>query len=75
MPPIGDPACNPGICPDWELNQQPFGSQACAQSTEPPQAGHIFSLKLSVTYCIFAMYDVHPYFCVHSAWDYYIYGM
>ena len=20
-------ACNPGMCPDWESNQQPFGSQ------------------------------------------------
>ena len=36
-PPTGDLACNPGICPDWELNQQPFGSQAGAQSTEPHQ--------------------------------------
>ena len=27
-PPTGDPACNPGMCPDWELNRQPFGSQA-----------------------------------------------
>ena len=35
-PPIGDLACNPGICPDWELNWQPFGSQAGTQSTEPP---------------------------------------
>ena len=28
---------NPGMCPDWELNQQPFGSQANAQSTGPHQ--------------------------------------
>ena len=34
MPPTGDLARNPGMCPDWESNQQPFGSQACAQSTE-----------------------------------------
>ena len=27
-PPTGDLACNPGMCPDWELNQRPFGSQA-----------------------------------------------
>ena len=20
MPPAGDPACNPGMCPDWESN-------------------------------------------------------
>ena len=37
--PYWDLACNPGMCPDWELNQQPFGSQACAQSTEPHQPG------------------------------------
>ena len=39
MPPTGDQACNPGMCPDWELNQRPFGSQAGAQSTELLQAG------------------------------------
>ena len=38
-PPTGDLAHNPGVCPDWELNQQPFGSQARAQSTEPHQPG------------------------------------
>ena len=36
-PPTGDPAHNPGLCPDQESNQQPFGSQAGAQSTEPHQ--------------------------------------
>ena len=25
MPPTGDLACNPGMCPDWELNLKPFG--------------------------------------------------
>ena len=25
--PTGDLACNPGMCTDWELNQQPFGFQ------------------------------------------------
>ena len=30
-PPTGDLAHNPGMCPDWESNQQPFGSQAIAQ--------------------------------------------
>ena len=38
-PPTGDLACNPGMCPDWESNQQPFGSQANTQSTEPHQSG------------------------------------
>ena len=30
---------NPGMCPDWELNCQPFSSQADTQSTEPHQPG------------------------------------
>ena len=25
-PPTGDLAYNPGMCPNWESNQQPFGS-------------------------------------------------
>ena len=37
--PIGGLADNPGVCSDWELNQQPLGSQASAQSTEPQQPG------------------------------------
>ena len=37
--PAGDLACNPGVCPDWESNQRPFGSQAHAQSTELHQPG------------------------------------
>ena len=37
--PTGDLAHNPGMCPHWESNQQPFGSQAGTQSTEPHQPG------------------------------------
>ena len=32
-------ARTPGMCPDWESKQQPFGLQAGAQSTEPHQPG------------------------------------
>ena len=39
VPPTGDLAHNPGTCPDWELNQWLFGSQASTQSTEPHQPG------------------------------------
>ena len=42
MPPTRDLACKPGMHPDWESNQQPFGSQATTQSTEPHQTGHAF---------------------------------
>ena len=38
-PPAGDLTHTPGMCPDWESNQQPFGSQASTQSTEPHQPG------------------------------------
>ena len=38
-PPTGHLACHPGMCPDWELNQQPFDSQAGTQSIEPHQLG------------------------------------
>ena len=37
--PSGDKAHNPSKCPDWELNQWPFISQAGTQSTEPHQPG------------------------------------
>ena len=35
VPPTGVLAHNSGMCPDWELNQRPFGFQAGTQSTEP----------------------------------------
>ena len=37
--PTWDLAHNPDMCPDWELNQQPFGLQAGTQSTKPYQPG------------------------------------
>ena len=42
-PPIGDLAQNPGMCPDWESNQLPFGSQAGTHSTEPLHPGFLIS--------------------------------
>ena len=38
-PTIGDLACHPGMCPSWESNLKPFGSQASTQSTEQYQPG------------------------------------
>ena len=46
-PPTGDLARNPGMCPDWESNQWLFGSQVCAQSTEPHQSGLSFLFQLN----------------------------
>ena len=39
--PTGDLAHNPGMCPDWEWNWGPFGSQDSTQSTEPHQPGQV----------------------------------
>ena len=36
------PGSHPGMCPDWDLNWQPFGLQAHAQSTELHQPGPFF---------------------------------
>ena len=47
LPPPGDLAHNPGMCPHWESNWQPLGSQAGTQSTEPHQPG----LKFTVFNC------------------------
>ena len=49
-PPTGDLAHNPSICPDWELNQRPFGSQGGTQSTEPHQPEvNVLNLKFRST--------------------------
>ena len=40
-PILGTMTRNPGMCPDWESNQQPFGSQVGAQSTEPHQRARL----------------------------------
>ena len=54
MPPTGDLALNPSMCPDWELNQQPFGSQVGTQSTEPHQTGlvHITYIYYGLHVCV-----------------------
>ena len=41
-PPPEDLDCNPGMCPNWESNQRPFGSEAVTQCTEPHQLGKFF---------------------------------
>ena len=43
-PPTGEWTHILGMCPDQELNQQPFGLQAGTQSTEPHQQGMFFIL-------------------------------
>ena len=45
-PPAGDPACNPGMCLDWELNWRPLSLQAGTQSTEPHSQGTFLYLLI-----------------------------
>ena len=47
-PLTGDLARNPGMCPDWEMNRGPFGSQASAQSTGPHLPGLYFKFEYKV---------------------------
>ena len=39
IPPTWDLAQNPGMCPDWELNWQPFGSHAVLNPLSPTSQG------------------------------------
>ena len=50
IPPTGKLALNPGMCPDWESNRQPFDSQVGTQSTELHQPGHNPTLSLCHEY-------------------------
>ena len=59
VPPTEELAHNPGMCPYWESNWQPFGSQARAQSTELHQLG----LEAFLYHTIFQTYKkVHCLF-------------
>ena len=48
-------ARNPGMCPDWEWNRQPFGSQAGTQSTELRQPGLGW---------VFSVFSEHPHIAI-----------
>ena len=44
-----DLACNPGMCPDWESNQQPYGFQSALKPLSYTSQGplsFVVSLKL-----------------------------
>ena len=61
-------ACNPGMCPDRELNQQPFGLQADTQSTEPHQPGQsLFFLTAHIQFTLSLPYFRPPSFIGTSA--------
>ena len=47
-PPTGDLACNPGMCPDQESNQQPFGSQPVLNPLNYTSQGWSFIFRLTI---------------------------
>ena len=64
--PNGDLARNPGMCPDWESNQQPLASQASTQCIEPHQPGlksKFFNVTCAIIYppseCYLPFYTLH----------------
>ena len=62
-PLLGSLSHNPGMCPDWESNQQPFGLQAGTQPLSHPSQG-LWSILIfvkgvrSVSRFIFLLVDV-----------------
>ena len=50
-PQMGNLACNPGMCPDWETNQQRFGSQASTNPLSHTRQGSLFYFLIFI--CIF----------------------
>ena len=70
LPPSGDRAPNPGMCPDWESNQRPFASQAGTQSTEPQQPGPMFFLFTHIFVTSFALCSFSPF--TPSIWGHFI---
>ena len=51
-PLTGDLACNPGMCPEWELIWHPLGSQAGTQSTESHQPGLLDVSLVVLPWCL-----------------------
>ena len=71
-PPTRDVSCNPGMSSDWELNQQPFSSQAGTQTTETHQQGSkvifiVCVLKYPLKNCIYVLYGIPIIFSISSA--------
>ena len=67
-PPTGALACNPGMCPDWESNWRPLGSQASAQTTEPHQSG-LYTYILDNIYTFTHIHIKHKFFFTAPRWQ------
>ena len=58
-PTTGDLACSPGMCPDWELNWWPLGSQVGAQATNHTSQGkRLYCLNSTVFHVLWCILRV-----------------
>ena len=64
----GEPARDPDMCTDQELNRQPFGSQAHTKSTKWHQPGHksLFLLYFSFIYLMTYFFNMFYWLCCYS---------
>ena len=68
MAPTGDPACNPGMCPDWESNWRPFILQPTLNPLSyTSQAWASFHMSLSPLYVLLGEVSVQI-FCPFFNW-------
>ena len=58
LTPTRDLACNPGMCPKWDLNQQSFSFQASAQLTPLSHNSQDSLFFFFILYSIVYMYHI-----------------
>ena len=65
MPPTGDLACNPSMCPEWELNLWPFVLHDNAQPIEPSQSWQLYVFFIGEG-CFFLLVDCWEFSFYHG---------
>ena len=62
--PTRDLACNPGMCPDWELNRRPFGLQPALNLLSYTGQGYSYFLIYIAVHCCGKLQNHRqPMFC------------
>ena len=55
LPTTGDLACNPGMCREWESNQQPFDPQVSTQPLSHTSQGYMNDFLRSKMYFTYSL--------------------
>ena len=68
---VWGPTHNPGMCPDWELDRQPFALQDDTQPTEPHWSGPVLYLDFGGVTWIYTVIKLHRTthahtMCIHT---------